>query len=184
MLKYKKNWTNESLGETFIRLLTFQSDDVGEILLYKDYYADKNLAREKRDYYRDIVQLGGYTPIWCISPAPIETVTNNRFSVYDLKNAEIFQHARCEMSLKDNDGLKDFTMIEFEISANLIYRGITHSVHELVYIAPYIKKEAVVGIYKLEYDLSQTYGWYYPTVHPIVLFKEDACFTESVKCSK
>lgn len=184
MLNWRDDWTSANLGDTMVRLMTFQHEGVGLWLMHDDYYADVTLAREKRDYSRDVSQLGGYSPIWCLSPAPVHTVVPNRFSVQDLRNAEVFQIARCEMSLNLSNGLKDFTLIEFEIETNLIRRGITHSENDLVWVAPYIKRDSVVGMYRLEYDMESSTGWYYPSVHPIVIFREDACFTGVVQCGE
>lgn len=182
MLHWRDNWNYEQLGNTTIRMLTFQSNDVAIAVQQADHYAISSMSRERHDYSADIAQLDGYVPIWCISPAPIKTAVSNRFSVEDLLDAEIFQHARCEMSLREAEGLEEFTCIEFEIPADKVKFGLTHSAHRLVAVVPYISTESLVAMYKLEYDRNLEYGWYYPTVIPIKVFKYDACFTETTRC--
>lgn len=182
MLRWRENWSYEQLGNTPIRMMTFQSDDVAHAVLHGDHYAIASLSREKRDYKQDIEQLDGHIPIWCISPALMITSVPNRFSVDDMLDAEIFQHARCEMSLCRAEGLEEFTCIEFEIAADKVKRGLTHSAHRMVAVVPYIKTDSLVGMYKLKYDRNREYGWYYPTVTPINLFKDDACFTQITQC--
>ena len=134
-----------------MQLLTFQSKEVVEQLAKGDYFCDRNLHRENRDYCKDIEQLDGYNPIWCFRPKQREV-----FDLDDFKNGNLFERYRCEMSLTQKHGLTEFYMIEFEIDSNLVKLGLTHNAYLYAVVVPYIKKSNVKAIYKM----LETRHWY------------------------
>lgn len=127
-----------------VKLITFQSKEVLNELLFKGiYYADNSKSREKRDYSKDIEALGGYQPVWCFRvPEPLDLE-----SLY-WGNSYIFKWSN-EMSLGKGKGLEDFEMIELDVDSSLPITGKTHNSYKHAVVLPYLKIEWLVTTYTI-----------------------------------
>ena len=173
----------ESLGDSLIRLLTFQSKEVIDTL-YKDgvYYADTSKSREKQDYSKDIEQLNGYNPIWCFSPLGYKEENKVTFSKEEFIDGCLFERFRCEMSLNGSEPLNDLYLLEIEIPAKYIKIGLTHNAYSKAVVISQILSSDVLGLYRLYYNQEEEYGWFFPSVNVCNTFREDSLFTEDFKC--
>lgn len=175
-----------------IRVLSFQSRDVLEVLL-KDgkYHPSIELSREGRDYRLEKEKYGFKDVIWCFSPIGWYNPVNNprlkidgKFSKEDFIDGSKFFNFRCEMSLPDNEDLNDLVLLELEYDIDELKRGLTHNGCSYVNVVPRLTIENLVAVYRLQYDRSRENGWYYPEVFVEKVYKDNPLFDEYFLCSE
>ena len=175
----------ESLGDTPIRVLSFQSQEVLDILIREGiYYADPTKSRENRFYTEDIKQLNGFNPVWCFSPIGYGEETKFKFEEEDFSNGNLFDRFRCEMSITDGNLLNPKYLLEIEVPAKDIRIGLTNNVYPRAVVIPKIKCENLVGIYRLSYCDGNSANWFYPYVLFLKRYREDSLFKESFQCKR
>ena len=132
-----------------MRVITFQSKEVVDILLNEDvYFADVTKCREHNDYSEDIAQLGGYCPIWV-------------FINIDMNNFDtLLERWRCEMSLEQHNGLSKFAMLELEIDESRVKTGLTHNSYKYACVIDRIEFKDLSAIYSVE----NTEHWYFKRI--------------------
>lgn len=119
-----------------MRVFTFQTPDVLDILQYKGiYYADIKLCREHNDYGRDIARLNGKVPIWVFTKMKLDDVASSMFTY------------RCEMSLDIEDFCK-LVMIELELDRQPLI-GLAHNSCDYACIIDSIHLSQLVMAYSL-----------------------------------
>lgn len=166
-----------------IHLLTFQSKEVLHALLEnRIYFADNEKSREKRNYSRDVEQLGGKQPIWCFSPVGIKTLVKDKFSIDDFIDGQLFERFRCEMSLPSREDLGKFYLLEIDTELDLIKPGITHNSYVGAVVIPHIESNNLIGIYNVSYIDDDPVKWYYPDIKVLKVFRDDALFTKDFSC--
>lgn len=167
-----------------MRLLTFQSKEVLELLLSEThYYADSTKSREMRDYSQDIEQLNGYQPIWCFSPVGLSSVAkSNIFSECDFKDGSLFDRFRCEMSISKKEVLSSLFLLEVEIDASIPKRGLTHNAYIGAVVIPELIEGNLIAVYKLDYKASGAHKFFYPTLEVLQILKEKPLFPSSFNC--
>ena len=178
----------KSMGEQKIRLLTFQSKEVLQIIQRDGrYQSDCSKSREgasQKDYYiKDIEQLNGYNPIWGFSPIEMPKITDNKFKSEDFIDGCKFQRFKEEMSCSSRD-INNKYLFEVEVKANKIRRGITHNDCNFAVIFPEIKKNDIVAVYQLHYQPGHPLKWFYCDVNIIEKFRVDTLFKSNFTCHK
>lgn len=172
------------LGTKKLRILTFQSEEVLDIIRTEHiYHADSSKIREGRDnyYHKDIEQLNGYQPIWGFSPIDMKSVRSNKFEAFDFLNGCKFQRFVEEMSISKREINKKLLM-EVEIEANKIKVGITHNSCSFAVVFPEIKLENLVGVYQLHYVPGDELKFFYCDVNVLETFKCDSLFKNGFTC--
>lgn len=173
-----------------VRLLTFQSREVLELLLRDgSYLADPTKSRERRDYKEDIAQLNGANPIWCFSPIGIRSVftpmkVKDNFSYEDFISGVFFQNFRCEMSLGSGEGLNNLFLLEIECNRKLPKVGLTHNSYIGAVVIPKLELNNLIAVYQLNYVDDDDFKWYYPDVTIINIYKDTPLFKENFSCRK
>lgn len=156
-----------------MRLLTFQSRTVYDMVSQGDYYAKLGLARERRDYTADVTQLGGYIPVWAF-----KSVTDE-FKPKDFLDGMLFDRFRCEMSLYSSECLEKFLLLELLVPDNIVYPGLTHNAYSGAVVIPYIKKSYLKAVYQLHY-VSE----FYPVVELVIALSDRTLFYDGFTCRK
>ncbi len=78
MLKVIDSFSNINHSSSKIRVLSFQSREVLDILLsHQEYHPDYNLSREGRDYKLEKERYGFTDIVWCFSPIGWYNPSNN-----------------------------------------------------------------------------------------------------------
>lgn len=173
-----------------IRVLSFQSKEVLDILLSdKEYHPSFELSREGRDYSLEKESYNFEDVIWCFSPIGWYNPPSNpriripgKFSKEDFTDGSKFFNFRCEMSLPNNESLNDLILLELEYNEDDLKKGLTHNSCNYVYVAPHLKLENLVAVYRLNYDRSREAGWYYPEVFVESIYKENPLFDSNFLC--
>lgn len=125
-----------------MRVISFQSKEVFEIIINKGIYtSDINKCRENNNYEEDIKQLNA-NPIW---------IFNNPNICFNLlKNGEILERWRCEMSLDQEIGLTQFLMLELEIDECNIKIGKSHNSYNFASVVSKITKDQLCAVHHIE----------------------------------
>lgn len=140
------HWKTEEDGT--IRILTFQSEEVLDLIKTQEiYYADDSRKRERRSYELDVKQLNGYQPVWGFA-LPYE------YDIIDIYRGSIFINFKCEMSLSESI-LSDFVCLELFVPSELVKLGLTHNACYFAVVYPYVKKEFLHRVYKVEYTCGK-----------------------------
>lgn len=172
-------------SNTKIRVLTFQSREVLDILLKKgEYNSDIDLSRESRDYSLDIKQLEGANPIWCFSPVGLKTLYLNKFVKEDFLNGSLFDRFRCEMSLPSGESLNDLVLLELEIPTENVKVGLTHNAYVGAVVIPSISLSSLIATYSLEYKDGDGTSYFYPKVKLTTIYSECPLFGCDFTCRK
>ena len=190
MLKVIDSFSNINHSSSKIRVLSFQSREVLDILLsHQEYHPDYNLSREGRNYKLEKERYGFTDIIWCFSPIGWYNPSNNprikipgKFSKEDFIDGSKFFNFRCEMSLPDNESLNSLVLLELEYDKEDLKSGLTHNSCSYVYVAPYLNLENLVAVYRLNYDRSREAGWYYPEVFVEKTYKDNPLFESDFLC--
>lgn len=154
-----------------MRVISMQSPKVLEILRRDGIYkADLDLCRERADYSDDIRNLNGLVPIWCWAYPDLSFRT--------LFNGEILEYLRCEMSLQQDNCWEPFLMLEIEVDANLLHKGVHHNDCPYSKVFGELRVEMLRAVYKV--TDSDRDGWYYKIIHPIWAKDENDCITSEV----
>lgn len=163
----------------FVRVFSFQSPDILELIEAGEYLADTSVSREQRDYKLDIEQLGGYNPIWGFADY------DERLASQDaLSNGETFFTMHCEMSAP-LDKMKDMICLDLLIPAELLCIGKTHNGCTFAVVFPRIRKEWLNAVYRVEYSDEDFPDWYWPLIVVNKVYREEtAMFTQNFKCRK
>ena len=154
-----------------IKVLTYQSKEVVDIILRDNIYkVNLEMCREKRDYSEDIKQLGE-PPIWGYIPKNI-TKLENGDTLFTIKN---------EMSV-DQEIINELFLIELELYPSQFKIGLSHNACDRVVVFKEIDINSVAGIYKVNYNEEEEYGWYFPTITVLYNPKDTALFKNNFKC--
>lgn len=190
MLKDSNIFSNANCSPSKIRVLSFQSREVLEILLKdKEYHPSVHLSREGRDCKLEKEQYGFKDVIWCFSPIGWYNPPNSprisvpgKFSKEDFIDGSKFFNFRCEMSLPSNEHLNDLVLLELEYNEEELKKGLTHNSCSYVYVVPHLNLENLVAVYRLNYDRSRGAGWYYPEVFVEKIYKGNPLFESDFLC--
>lgn len=130
-----------------MRFITFQSYEVYEILKTRDYYANKDLAREGSFSKEDFDHCNGNVPVW-IFGAPHLALPNKYYpkSMIDF----FLYNCSMEMSLPTeySKSLERFVMIELKINY-FPPMGVAHNGTSLARVIPRIRRDNVMAVYKV-----------------------------------
>lgn len=163
-----------------MRVLTYQSMEVLNILREQGTYkADLNLSREINDYKEDTAKLNGAVPVWGF----VHPAWQLGFEIFadEFIYSTMFIKHRCEMSLTNTDGLKNFVLIEIDIPVEEIQLGTTHNSYNGSIIMDKLQLKDVVAVYSLVFPKGGYPRMFLPVVNVIdTLQPAKAMFTETV----
>lgn len=170
------NWS--SLIVKPIRVLSYQSPAVWEILRHSEYCAVPDLRRAPHDYHEDTEQLGGAFPIW-------------GFADYDgwigdaeqVSNGKTLFTMHCESGYRQ-DAIGDLVLLDLMLPRDSIHEGRTHNACKYAVVFPVIKPEYVQAAYRVTYDGDHTNSWYYPAISVLSICGDNPLFTTSMICRK
>jgi hypothetical protein len=146
-----------------ITCLSFQSQRVSYITLRDGVYkADATKCRERRDYYKDIEQLGGENPIWCFAPRTDRV--GEDFEAF-VKSEDFWIMASNQMSLARPSRLAAFSVLELRLSEERLKWGLTHNACAYSYVFSCLYREDIRAVYQLSYGLH----WGSPVILPVYI---------------
>ncbi len=157
-----------------MHIISMQSKEVWNILRNNGvYHADVSKCREHASYKEDIVNLGGYVPIWGFAYPDMSSL--------HMRNGQVLERLRCEMSLQQENCWDDFLLFELDIPDMLVLTGKHHNdcTYSKVFPAIYLNQvRAVYSIHDSDKD-----GWYFKVLTPIYLTDKEVITRMEMDCA-
>lgn len=168
-----------------VNLLTFQQDSVWYKIqkdgIYQPEVTDLSWTCSVSEY-KSYKEKLGYIPIWCFNPLQygedVSTVWKPEWFAGGSLWKSFLEFAEFDMST-----IHTLTLMEIRVDSKLLIKDCVHDYGRICMIKE-IRREQLVGCYRLLYPSEDDDNWFYPTIYPfnantdMASFKHVQCFND------
>lgn len=149
-----------------VHVLTYQGASVIEELNKNGVYRpefDKSRTEDNGYWYQAVVKKYGYLPIWVFNPLQFGETPSGTWDPKWFDDGSLWRRF-LEVGGLSEEIINKRMLLELVVHSTELMKDITLD-YGFISVIKEIKKEQLVGTYKLVYD-EDSVDWFYPTIYP------------------